>query len=76
MFPRLKSGSALLRAPEGGWDEEAKSAEDLRFSAAEPGAYGAEVRIVPKHLQPHVGKRMDLTRKERVWIYSNAIYVR
>jgi len=41
-----------------------------------PGAYRAEVRIIPKHLRPWAGRRVDLLKAERPWVYSNVIYVK
>ncbi|HEX5097561.1 MAG TPA: hypothetical protein VFX21_16165, partial [Acidimicrobiia bacterium] len=46
----------------------------LEHVATEPGAYRAEVFILPNHARPYVGARSDLIR-EHVWIYSNAIHV-
>jgi hypothetical protein len=65
----------LLKAKEGGWDEVAAGESDLAFTVTTPGAYRAEVRMVPKHLRAFVGKRMDLLKKDTVWVYSNAVYV-
>jgi hypothetical protein len=67
----------LYRARAGGWDEVASGSEGkLTFTAAVPGAYRAEVRIIPKHLKGFAGRRLDLIRDERPWVYSNAIYVK
>ena len=67
----------LYRAKEGGWDEVVSTTEaTLTHVVAMPGAYRVEVRMVPKHLKASVGKRLDLLRAERPWVYSNAIYVR
>lgn len=66
----------LYKAKEGGWDEVASTSEPvLRFSPTTPGAYRAEVRIVPNHLRPFIGKRPDFLRAERPWVMSNAIWV-
>lgn len=67
----------LYRAKEGGWDEVASGSDaKLTYVATQPGAYRAEVRMVPKHLRAYAGRRLDLLKPERPWVYSNAIYVR
>jgi hypothetical protein len=67
----------LYQAIEGGWNEVASgSDETLSFTPTSPGAYRAEVRMVPKHLRPYIGGRSDLIHDERPWVYSNAIYVK
>ncbi len=72
--PRIRV--RLLRAIPGGWEEVAQDREgDLDVDAKEPGAYRAEVRIVPMHVMAFAGKRPDLVRVERPWIYANPIYV-
>ena len=71
--PALKA--RLLKAKEGGWDEVAVSDGSLEHRATEPGAYRAEIRMVPSHLKPHAGRRLDLVKTERPWVYSNVIYV-
>ncbi|MER2566680.1 MAG: hypothetical protein ABTQ32_38510 [Myxococcaceae bacterium] len=66
----------LFRAKEGGWDEVASTTEPtLRFVPSQPGAYRAEVRIVPTHLRPFIGKRNDFIRADRPWVMANAIWV-
>jgi len=65
----------VLRAREAGWDVVAEGDADLTVSVSEPGAYRAEVRMVPTHLEPYLSSYADLAQKEFVWIYSNAIYV-
>ncbi len=66
----------LWVAKEGGWDEVASTTEPtLRFTPTTPGVYRAEVRIVPSHLRPFIGKRNDFIRNERPWVLSNAIWV-
>lgn len=66
----------LWLAKEGGWDEVASTTEPtLRFSPTRPGAYRVEVRIVPTHLRPFIGKRNDFIRAERPWVLTNAIWV-
>lgn len=67
----------ILRAKEGGFDlvAEAKSG-DLRWTVDQPGAYRAEVRMVPKHLQPWTGALKDIATDEVIWIYANPIYIK
>ncbi len=66
----------LFRAKEGGWDEVASTTEPtLRHSPTQPGAYRVEVRIVPAHLKPFIGKRTDFIKAERPWVMSNAIWI-
>lgn len=67
----------VFKAKEGGWEDVASgTGEKLTFTTTAPGAYRAEVRMVPKHMKPFVGRRVDLIKAERPWVYSNAIYVR
>jgi hypothetical protein len=65
----------LLRSNEGAWDEVAAGQTDLSYDATTPGVYRAEIRIVPEHLRPWLGLRADLFVVERIWVYSNPIYV-
>lgn len=67
----------LLRAREGGWDTVKDATESMRVNVDAPGAYRVEVRLVPRHLQRYLGRDAEkLANEERVWIYSNPIYVR
>ncbi|RLB45446.1 MAG: hypothetical protein DRI90_28440 [Deltaproteobacteria bacterium] len=65
----------VLKAEEDGWDVVAESDTDLQHTVTEPGAYRAEVRMVPRHLEPFLSTYADLAGEDFVWIYSNAIYV-
>jgi len=65
----------LLRADGENWDEVAANAGDVSFEPAAPGAYRAEVRIVPRHLEKYLSSYAELAGREFVWVYSNAIYV-
>lgn len=71
--PEIKT--RLLRADGTAWTEVAANAGDTDFVPAEPGAYRAEVRIVPHHLAPYLSSYAELAGHEFVWVYSNAIYV-
>jgi hypothetical protein len=67
----------ILRAQEGGAVEVASGdGETLDYVATVPGAYRAEVRIVPEHTRPYLGAYGDQLIREHVWVYSNAIQVR
>ena len=65
----------ILRAREGGWDLVHTGSEDVSFAVTEPGAYRAEVRIVPAHLAGYLGMYEDALAVEYPYIYSNPIYV-
>ncbi|MDX2011829.1 MAG: hypothetical protein SFW67_16670 [Myxococcaceae bacterium] len=74
--PKPTITTRLLKARADGWDEVASTTEaTLRHVPTEPGAYRAEVRIVPSHLEPFIGKRRDFVRASRPWVLSNAIDV-
>ena len=69
----------ILKATEEGFVVVAEGREDsLSHTVTEPGAYRAEVRIVPHHLTEFL--RADALLLERVsdwvWIYANPIYAR
>lgn len=66
----------ILRAVEGGFTEVARGTGDLAFTPTQPGAYRAEIRIVPYHLRPEMNGDADtLLARDYVWIYANPIYV-
>ncbi len=64
----------ILKATNDGWEEVATGEGGITYSA-EPGAYRAEIRMVPEHLRPWAEPRGDEWIVERIWIYSNVIYV-
>lgn len=64
----------ILRADDGEWEVVAEGEADLVHDA-EPGVYRAEVRIVPEHLRPSLGRYAEDFLVETIWIYSNVIYV-
>ncbi len=72
----------LLRADSGGWEQVDTVAgvegtvPDLEFEVVEPGAYRAEVRLVPHHLAGLLGEHEDLAEQSTIWVYGNPIYVR
>lgn len=67
----------LLRAREGGFEEVASSTDgDLHFEPSTPGAYRAEVVMVPWHLSEELRDFWPAVyEKKLVWVYSNPIYV-
>lgn len=71
--PQLRA--RLLRARVGGFEEVAAGQGDLTWTVTAPGAYRAEIRMVPRHLARHLVSMQDLADQEFVWIYSNPIYV-
>jgi hypothetical protein len=67
----------ILRAVDNGFEEVAKGDGDLSFTPTLPGAYRAEVRIVPLHLRQEMGVVADeWLAHDYVWIYGNPIYVK
>ena len=65
----------ILRAREGGWDLIHTGNEDVSLPVTEPGAYRAEVRIVPAHLAGYLGMYADALQADYPYIYSNPIYL-
>lgn len=67
----------ILRAIEGGFEEVARGTEaSLRYTPDRPGAYRAEVRMVPRHLAALLGDTAPAAlARDFVWIYSSALYV-
>jgi hypothetical protein len=76
-LPQPKVSARILKASRQGWREVARSqpgASTLIVQIQEPGAYRAEVRILPLHLRPYLPGLTSLIR-EQPWIYSNPIYL-
>ena len=65
----------VYRAEGSEWVEVASATEDLSFEVSEAGAYRVEVRMVPRHVVDHLGDYADGAEDDRVWIYSNPIFV-
>jgi hypothetical protein len=66
----------IVKSAAGGGVEVAQgTGETLEFVATEPGAYRAEVRIVPEHTRPYLGRLADTLIREHAWVYANPIYV-
>ena len=53
----------------------AKGDESVRYKPEAPGAYRAEVRMQPRHLKRYLGAQAAIAEEDRIWIYSNAIYI-
>jgi hypothetical protein len=72
----------ILKADGSEWTEVASGDADLRFTPTEPGAYRAEVRMIPHHMGDHLRadaefllERFGPSFDGWVWIYANPIYV-
>ncbi len=67
----------LKRVLSGGLDEVVATSEDapLDFAATEPGAYRAEIWMVPNHLLPHLGPTPDGYLVPTPWILTNHLYL-
>ncbi|MFN7951426.1 MAG: hypothetical protein U0610_06855 [bacterium] len=67
----------LKRVLPGGLDELVATSDDapLDFAATEPGAYRAEIWMVPNHLLPHLGPTPDAYLVPTPWILTNHLYL-
>lgn len=67
----------LLKARVGGFDVVAETqGASLEHVVTSTGAYRAEVRMVPRHLEGHLGVfEPELMQRDVAWVYANAIYV-
>jgi hypothetical protein len=61
--------------PDGAVEVAAGSGDLLEHVTTEPGAYRAEVRMIPEHARPALGERADALIREVPWVYSNPIFV-
>jgi len=76
--PQPELSMRLLRATvKDGWELIAESTgqAELRHDVDQAGAYRAEVRMKPRHLEPFLASYAELAEQDFVWIYSNAIQV-
>lgn len=64
----------LLRANDGEWEEVASSDSDIS-AEVQKGAYRAEIRMIPNHLTSWLGNEPENYLDEKIWVYSNPIYV-
>ncbi len=72
----VPSTITLLRAEFNGGVPVAEAVDDdLEFTPDRPGAYRAEIRINPTHLEPWLGDDPDAYLVSTPWIYTNPIYV-
>lgn len=68
--------SRILKAePDGTWTVVAEGGGEVVATVSDPGAYRAEVRILPHHLVPFLGDDPDSFLHEVVWVYGNLIYI-
>lgn len=75
-LPRPTVRARILRAEaSGAWTEVAAGTDTVRYTPTQPGAYRAEVRMMPNHARPYLAGLERLVR-EVPWVYANAIYVR
>jgi hypothetical protein len=74
-YPQPGLTIRIFKAEEDGWALVTESETDLEHKVTEPGAYRAEVRIVPRHLAHFLSSYADLAEEDFAWIYGNAIYV-
>jgi hypothetical protein len=66
----------ILRAASGGAVEVATGTGPLlEHVITEPGAYRAEVRVVPRHAAPYLGRFAGELVREVPWVYGNPIHV-
>jgi hypothetical protein len=78
-LPEPTIRTVILRIPDSDGEtvELASGDGEVSAPADQPGAYRVEVRIIPRHLGPYLGSLgPKLAESERVWIYSNPIYIR
>lgn len=74
-LPAPEVRATILRVAEGVRETVAGGDEDLAIELDEPGVYRAEIRIVPRHVEPYLlGYEPELIR-EVIWVYSGAIRV-
>lgn len=67
----------ILRAIANGFEEVASGDDALAFTPTQPGAYRAEVRMLPLHLREDLHHdAATVLANDYVWVYANPIYVR
>jgi hypothetical protein len=75
-WPAAEIRAKLIKAEENGGDVVAESVDqNISFTVDEPGAYRAELSIVPYHLESELGDNADWFIREYPFIYANPIYV-
>ena len=65
----------ILRAEGTSWTEVAAGTGTVSAMNVTPGVYRAEARITPLHLKPNLGTSPEKYLDEKLWIYSNPIWV-
>ncbi len=74
--PPPKLSLHIFRADAAGAEEVASGdGESLTFTVDRPGAYRAEIRMIPHHTRPFLRSLADRADREQTWVYSNPIYV-
>ncbi len=68
--------TVIVRVDESGTTELASGNGEVRADASLPGAYRTEVRIKPRHLEPHLGTLTHYASQSFLWVRTNSIYVR
>jgi len=76
LAPQPEITLRLVCVDQGGSHEVARAESDIEYEVPGPGAYRAEVHIIPHHLRPSLGHVADLFIHTYPWIYANPIYVR
>ncbi len=76
MLPVPEIRARILRVDATGTTElAAGDATTISAAIDAPGAYRVEVYIVPHHHAPYLGRLTEHAAKEKIWVYSNPIYV-
>lgn len=65
----------ILRATDQSWTQVASGQGDLSYQVQEPGAYRAEIRMIPRHIAGYLGTYSAIAEEDRPWIYANPVYV-
>jgi hypothetical protein len=72
-LPRPEVRATILRVAEGERETVAEGDLDLEVEIAGPGAYRAEIRMVPRHVEPYLLAYDPKLIREVIWVYSGAI---
>ncbi len=73
--PPVIHARILRSTAEGAVEVASGDGDTLELVTTEPGAYRAEVLMVPEHARPALGVKADSLIREVVWVYSNPIFV-
>ncbi len=67
----------LLARDDGTWEEVRRGKGEIHHVPTQPGAYRAEVRILPLHLRDYLALYTEaVLAHDHPWIYANPIYIR